>query len=426
MINSNSLQMCRYELPTCLLEVWGDRSALSEWTDRPVVMNLKWRLRIAEKSLKGNQVQLETLVDSIEDYVKDLLAKDQTPKSTHALRLPQLTRLNLTTLQLFDLCTSLELCANEIAILPSLELEVKRITPAWLKIAAVLVATVGVTTSAVRLISPQMSSQIASNPSANTSRSPSSPDNPLPTKPKVETLLPPATGITVAPLPNLNQQSREVETANILGTDKNGIPSLPAIAQTRPAPVVIAKRSAANQPANKPANKLARRDESQEVKIADGLDSSSPSQDAISSNRSANAQLVPETAPAIISSPASRQTPAQLGKVEPSSGVSSEITVYARVQVTDVKTSIKTSIDGDLTSSLNQNLSALRLPKGSKGEVLLELVIERGRIARITFDARSSSLKDSDTVDLIKRSLQTWTPPTPANGTIHIVLQVSP
>jgi len=422
MIDSNSLQMCRYELPTCLLEVWGDRSALSEWTDRPVVMNLKWRLRIAEKSLKGNQVQLETLIDSIEDYVKDLLAKDQTPKSTHALKLPQLTGLNLTTLQLFDLCTSLELCTNEIAILPSLELEVKRITPAWLKIAAVLVATVGVTTSAVRLISPQMSPQLASSPSANTSRSPSSPANPLPTKPKVETLLPPATGITVAPLPNLNQQSREVKTANILRTDKNGIPALPAIAQTRPAPVAIAKRSAANQPTNKPTSK----DESQEVKIADGLDSSSLSRDPVSSSRSANNQPVLESAPAIISSPASRQAPAQLGRVEPSLGASSEIAVYARVQVTDVKTSGKTSIDRDLTSSLNQNLGALRLPKGSKGKVLLELVIDRGKLKGITVDTQSSSLKDSDTVDLIKRSLQTWTPPTPAKGNVFIVLQVSP
>jgi len=220
----------------------------------------------------------------------------------------------------------------------------------------------------------------------------------------------------------LNQQSREVKTANILRTDKNGIPSLPAIAQTRPAPIAIAKRSAANQPANKPTSK----DESQEVKIADGLDSSSLSRDPVSSSRSANAQPVLESAPAIISSPASRQAPAQLGRVEPSLGASSEIAVYARVQVTDVKTSGKTSIDRDLTSSLNQNLGALRLPKGSKGKVLLELVIDRGKLKGITVDTQSSSLKDSDTVDLIKRSLQTWTPPTPANGTIHIVLQVSP
>jgi Domain of unknown function (DUF4335) len=52
-----------YDLPTCLLEVWSERSPLSEWSDRPIAQNLRFCLTVAEngrfgrskqKTIKGN------------------------------------------------------------------------------------------------------------------------------------------------------------------------------------------------------------------------------------------------------------------------------------------------------------------------------------------------------------------------------------
>ncbi len=153
-----------YDLPTCLLEVWSERSPLSEWSDRYVAQNLRFCLtveeigsfgRVKQKTIQGNQNLLGKIIEAVADYADRFLAEDNFSSLNHHLSIPnvpKLNRLNLTTLQLFDLVSSLEQCAIEVTILPTVELEVKRITPAWLKIAALVIATLGVTTSAVKLI----------------------------------------------------------------------------------------------------------------------------------------------------------------------------------------------------------------------------------------------------------------------------------
>jgi Domain of unknown function (DUF4335) len=159
-----SVQKRLYDLPTCLLEVWSERSPLSEWSDRPIAQNLRFRLtveengrfgRIKQKTIRGNQNLLGKIIEAVADYADKFLAEDNFSSLSHHLSIPnvpKLNQLNLSTLQLFDLVSSLEQCAIEVTILPTVELEVRRITPAWLKIAALVIATVGVTTSAVKLI----------------------------------------------------------------------------------------------------------------------------------------------------------------------------------------------------------------------------------------------------------------------------------
>jgi hypothetical protein len=159
-----SVQKHLYDLPTCLLEVWSERSPLSEWSDRPIAQNLRFCLtidqsgrfgRVKQKTIEGNQNLLGKIIEAVADYADKFLTEDSFSSLNHHLSIPnapKLNRLNLTTLQLFDLVSSLEQCAIEVTILPTVELEVKRVTPAWLKIAALVIATVGVTTSAVKLI----------------------------------------------------------------------------------------------------------------------------------------------------------------------------------------------------------------------------------------------------------------------------------
>jgi hypothetical protein len=165
-----------YDLPTCLLEVWSERSPLSEWSERPIAQNLRFRLtfeqtgllgRTRRKTIDGNQTQLGKLVEAVANYADRFLADDFVFNLTHQLSIPNLPKLNLSTLQLCDLLTSLEQCAIEQTILPTVELEVKRITPAWLKIAAAIVATVGISTSAVKLIFQQPIPELVTSSSRN-------------------------------------------------------------------------------------------------------------------------------------------------------------------------------------------------------------------------------------------------------------------
>lgn len=171
---SQNLPMQRFDTPTCLLKVWAERSPLSEWSDRTVVQSLRFRLSIdrhgRQQVIKGNQQQLEKLINAVTAYVDRYLAVGDDTQLRHTLTIPNLPRLELSTLQLFDLCTSLERCANEIVILPSMELEGQRLNPAWLKIVAIVVAMLGLTAVAARLILPHLGDQgemqIASSPNA--------------------------------------------------------------------------------------------------------------------------------------------------------------------------------------------------------------------------------------------------------------------
>lgn len=74
----------RYTPPTCTLEIAATGSALSRWTDRQVMKNVRFDLhfddpRTADEhqvSLWGDRTQLDALCEAVENYVQQLLDPD--------------------------------------------------------------------------------------------------------------------------------------------------------------------------------------------------------------------------------------------------------------------------------------------------------------------------------------------------------------
>jgi len=101
---------------------------------------------------------------------------------------------HLSTLQLFDLATALDDCAAEVMALPNLSRERgKPLSVPWLKIAAMLVASAGLTTGIIKMLDrPPTSPQTATAPAA----APANPQfAPAPAQPQI------ATGVSPSPVP---------------------------------------------------------------------------------------------------------------------------------------------------------------------------------------------------------------------------------
>ncbi|NES82437.1 MAG: DUF4335 domain-containing protein, partial [Moorea sp. SIO2B7] len=80
MLLSNSV-IRRYTPPTCTLEVKAKSSPLSRWTNRPLLKELRFKLRFDDPRLpeeeqvaiEGDRTQLEFLCDLVGNYVQDFL-----------------------------------------------------------------------------------------------------------------------------------------------------------------------------------------------------------------------------------------------------------------------------------------------------------------------------------------------------------------
>lgn len=81
----------RYTPPTCTLEIAATGSALSRWTDRTVLKNLRFQLSFDDPKLppdqqvtiKGDRSQLEALCEAVEAYVQKIL--NQPPEQVSSL-----------------------------------------------------------------------------------------------------------------------------------------------------------------------------------------------------------------------------------------------------------------------------------------------------------------------------------------------------
>ena len=179
----------RYESISSELKVWAERSPLSEWTEITLVRNLRFQIifnRSQPQVIRGNQNQLESLISGVADYVDswlnfDTQINDQTSsqnlgiKLFHHFFIPNLqkfNRLEVSTLELFDLITNLELLTNEVEILPrlnsSLNWQIQGINSPWLKVAAAAIAAVGITTG-IRLLQPPSPQYVVSSSPNQTS-----------------------------------------------------------------------------------------------------------------------------------------------------------------------------------------------------------------------------------------------------------------
>jgi Ca-activated chloride channel family protein len=90
-----------------------------------------------------------------------------------------------------------------------------------------------------------------------------------------------------------------------------------------------------------------------------------------------------------------------------------------RVFVVDVE-----GLDASLVARLEQYIQRMQPSPGVTGEVVWELRVRNGSIERVLLDDRESTLRDRDTLNLMRRSLQMWQPPADLTGTIRIRLSV--
>jgi hypothetical protein len=409
----------RYDLPTCSLEVWTERSPLSDWQAQIVAQNLHFQLQLAngQKIIEGNQQQITNLIEAVTNYCDRWLAQDDFESLDHAIEIPKLSKLELSTLQLFDLYESLELCANEFVILPNVLIEVRRLNPNWLKIIAGAITIVGVTIGAVRLISPpfgeQPSYQIASTPSTSSlekvSVAPSTRlENTLEGKvavaPKSAEKKPNAAIAPTAPNASqpvqtsnqgLNQDLR-FESKISIKTDKVAI--IPEV--TNNSTSSDRQRAVVNSPS-----------------ITDGMTAGS------TASQSGRLQLPNKDipSPATIAAEASKSSP-----IEPSANLPLP-SATSRSANTDILINIKviqiqSELSSNITTDLVRYLQSQRLNSSVTGTLNLQLEISGDRPKNISTDNQNSTLKDNNTISEIENILLQWRSPNSVTGKVRLVL----
>ena len=191
----------RFTPPTCTLEIKGKKSPLSRWTNQDILKNFQFQLSFDDPRIptskqvkvKGDCQDLERLQIAVNSYIQEFLYASfkSTSESNinsqpnhksdynqpylqsqglvnHELFFGNLThdstsyKIQLSTVQLFDLVTALEAYNTQIAALPELkQAQSQKVIPLWGGIAAATVAAVGITTIAIRSQAPH---NVASSP----------------------------------------------------------------------------------------------------------------------------------------------------------------------------------------------------------------------------------------------------------------------
>jgi len=413
----------RYELPTCLLEVWTERSPLSEWQAQIVAQNLRFRLQLepSRKVIKGNQQQIANLIEAVTSYCDRWLAQDDFETLDHVIEVPKLPKLKLTTLQLFDLYESIELCANEFVILPNVLLEVRRLNLNWLKIMAGAIAIIGVSIGAIRLIYPpfgeQPSYQIATTPNAA----------------PPEQAAPPVIGSDKKSDHKLNQSEN---TAKVADSAKSANPVTPnsAIAPAPNAP----KSAQENNPMAKP------RERNDKVAITpEPINSPIGNDDSYRQGATTGSAAINDGVTAAKATPQGRlevpnkdtsQSPVSAEAAKPAPSTSTQLSVPAtasRAANSDMATTtnitilqIKSEVPNDITTDLVRYLQSQRLNLSTSGTIALDLEITSDRISNIATDNQNSTLKDSNAITELENIIRKWRSSSSVTGKVRVILQV--
>ncbi|MBD2175380.1 after-VIT domain-containing protein [Pseudanabaena sp. FACHB-1998] len=425
----------RYELPTCLLEVWTERSPLSDWQSQIVAQNLRFRLQLANgnKVIKGNQQQIASLIEVITQYCDRWLAQDDFGKLDHAINIPKLSKLKLSTLQLFDLYESLELCANEFVILPNVVLEVRRLSPNWLKLIAAAIAIMGVSIGTIRLISPrfgdQPAFQVASTPNA------------LPP----EAANPPA-------VTNSKPESTSKDSAKVAGSAKTGddalrSPTSPNNQNNLPSITSNPNSAIAPNERSAPSPSRSRNDIREERKVAQDRVAIAPEvitgstdgkvSDQFRINGGVPSGITLENSPATQSSkPSEIPNKDQAGttiaesspvspaasspKIVPPAAARTNNITPTNIKVLQIQSELSNEITNDLVKYLQQEPISLE----SQGTLIVELEISNGQVVNISTDIPSSTLKNTQAIASIENLVRKWRSANPASGKIRLVLQI--
>ena len=418
-LESNTLSR-RYELPTCLLEVWTERSPLSDWQSQIVAQNLRFRLRLAQgqRVIKGNQQQITNLIEAVTTYCDRWLAQDDFDALDHAISVPKLSKLKLSTLQLFDLYESLELCANEFVILPNVVLEVRRLNPNWLKILAGAIAIIGISIGTIRLISrEQPNYQLASSPTTSSPerayipRSPSSEN-------KSESKTEPNSKITASPVPETLPEIKPEQ--QISPTPSR---SAPSINQERTDKVAIAPESNSIPADN--LNSDRQRAINNAPAVSDGIttsSNSSPSSRRLETAGKDSSQPAPMIAEASKPSPSSSSA-----KIAMPSAVSGapNAEIATTTNISNIKVlQIQSELPSEITTSLVRYIQTQRVPTSVKGTIALNVEISGDRILSISTDTQSSTLKDNNAIAELESLILKWRSPNLVTGQIRLVVQL--
>ena len=83
-----------------------------------------------------------------------------------------------------------------------------------------------------------------------------------------------------------------------------------------------------------------------------------------------------------------------------------------------------TGLDEAAVAGLTQHLQQLNLPSGFSGEIVFEFPVSKGRVVRVMLDEEASTVKESQVIEMIKRSLTSWRVPASASGTVRLTLRI--
>ena len=422
MLNTLSTKVSRrYELPTCLLEIWTERSPLSEWQSQIVAQNLRFRLELSasKKIIKGNQQQITNLIEAVTTYCDRWLAQDDFASLDHAIAVPQLSKIKLSTLQLFDLYESLELCANEFVILPNVLLEVRRITPNWLKVMAATIAIVGVSIGTIRMISrEQPNYQVASTPAA------SSPE----IAPKIVTESAREKS-AIAPSASLENKSDSLKSPKQIPSsiNPNESPENPAARSSLPTqglPQIAKSRERLDKEAIAPESIITGRAAAEQKTPTD---KNSSMFDGISSDqKSVNS---PIQQPSRLESSTSSKDRSPMGSIsEASKPAASSITSRAadsnRAIATNIKViQIESELPTYITTDLVRHIQAKPISTANSGTISLELEVSGDRISNIFINNQNSTLTDPNAIAELEKLLLKWRSANSVTGKIYLLLQ---
>jgi Ca-activated chloride channel family protein len=81
-------------------------------------------------------------------------------------------------------------------------------------------------------------------------------------------------------------------------------------------------------------------------------------------------------------------------------------------------------LDEVAIDSLNEHLATLTVPRGTNGELVLEIVFGKVRASRIVVDAEASTLADVELLKIIKKWLFSWRIPQSIGDTVRLTLRV--
>ncbi len=420
----------RYELPTCLLEIWTERSPLSEWQSQIVAQNLRFRLRLFDNKrvVKGNQQQITNLIEAVTNYCDRWLVQDDFDSLDHAIAIPKLSNLKLSTLQLFDLYESLELCANEFVILPNVVLEVGRLNPNWLKIIVAAIALIGVSIGTIRLISrEQPSYQMASTPATSSpEQSPSATlenksinksTNTLENNPKT------ADASKSANQPNFsasipsqssqipNRKPQILENQQPKSTDKIAI----ARAPNPPNSTVVGNSSSDRQRKidNSPINNS--------PAMSDGITTSSSQPSLESSSKDATAESSkssPAAPSASLPSVASRSANTDRAETKPTDNAITNKPINIKVL------QIQSELPSDINTDLVRYIQSQTITQSTTGAIAFEIEVRGDRIRNILINNQDSTLQDSSAIAELEKIMLKWRSPNAVTGKVRLILQL--